>query len=426
MGQRFGLADVNEMRTAHVARALIGRPAISGGRAYVKINAPILECDTKKLSDGIRIIAFLEGLSTEDEQIILALISDGQSMLLLLYLKRRFPERYRHILILCGNFHAFGHFMFGGQESYHDCFTGYFSAKLHKEKVPKLIPDFQNDSYMHTLAHFLELTIGSYSFMVQNVVEPSFDLFLSNPALYETSIENAGGLVMFKFLQNVGTPVLHWLLAGREANGQTCEDLHCLSFHQNRATTHKVNCVMISLLAILSTCATDPTAAAIAKDSCAFSATGKEGSLSFGDRYLEWLNLLQDQRDGKFAAFDKALHYTDHLEALMHVEQAWQTAKNGASPLHDPVRQSTLNAAEVVRKELLAKLGTDLTIPNTHNPFWYTGNPVNLAGGAAMRYRPWEYVQNVAAGLAAGKDRVSLEAWDAFLARMIAEQLFPY
>lgn len=183
---------------------------------------------------------------------------------------------------------------------------------------------------------------------------------------------------------------------------------------------------MISILSLASTAATDPTISEIVKACLAFSPTGHEGSLMYGDRYLEHLNNVQGDRDGKFAAFESALHYTEDLNAMIHVEQVWQMSQLGYSPLHDPVRQSTLNAAEVVRKDVLAKLGTDLTVANEYNPFWHTGNPVKLNSGPARDYRPWEDLIAVASGQTAGKNRVMRESWNAHINRKIRDELFPY
>ena len=237
---KFGFASASDMMTAHMARALIGRPKVAGGRAYVTINPPILDCDTKSLPDGIKIVNFLENLTPEEQALVMGVLSDGQSMMTLCYLKRHYPERYRHVLIICGCFHAFGHFMFGGHESYFDCFTGYFAAKLHKEKVPKVIMNFENDSYMHVLAHLCELTIGGLTYIIHDCKNPPPELFLSNPAMYESVIRHAGGTVLFKYLQNVGIPTLHYLCAGRKADGQRNEDLQCMAYHMFRAGTHKV------------------------------------------------------------------------------------------------------------------------------------------------------------------------------------------
>ena len=45
---------------------------------------------------------------------------DGQLVLLLSYLKKRFPERYKNVLIDGGDFHAFAHMMFGNHERFFD------------------------------------------------------------------------------------------------------------------------------------------------------------------------------------------------------------------------------------------------------------------------------------------------------------------
>ena len=423
--QRCSLSRLGSMNVAQIARAAIGRPNVDGGRSHFRFNAPILNCDTKSHADAVRIVKSFEDLAPDAE--VLICLGDGQSMLQMARLKRKFPDRYRHILIACGNFHAFGHFMFGGHESFFDCFKGYFARLLHKEKVPKLIPDFENDSYMHILEFDLPLAIGTLAYFVSDVMQPPPELFISDPVLYLSLLNHAGGIVSFRFLQNVGVPVLHWLRSGRKSDGDKVEKLHALAFHMNRATTHKVNCVLISLLAMLSTVCTHHKLSGIVRAMVSSSFTGKIGSLVYCDRMAEFLNLLQDERDGKFAAFERSLHFSQDMEAMLHVTQMWTCVEQGDSPLHDPVRQSTLNAAEVVRAELLKKCGSDLTIHEEKNPFWWTGSPVGLSKGSAQSYQPWEYWWQVAEGKATGKQRVHVESADAYIRRVISEeQLFPY
>lgn len=335
--------------------------------------------------------------------------------------KKRFPERYKSFLITCGNFHQFGHFMFGGHESYYDCYSGYFARRvLHKEKVPKHIPDFQNDTYTHILSFDLQLTVGTLKFLTSHVTSPPPQLLFSNPMLYDASILSAGGKVAFKFFQNVGNPVLHWLRAGRSADGDKCEKLHAMGFHMHRSTTHKVNCVLITLLALLSTTAVDPAIADIVKATTSLSITGDV--LIFGDRGLEYLNLLQDMRDGKFAAFERAIHYSPQIAALLHVSQAWEVLQNGDSRLHDPVTQALLNGANAVCSELVAKLGTDLTVPSDVNPFWHTGNTVKA--GTGRSHQPWEDFYRVAKGIVAGKGRRYPAHYASYVQRVLAEHLF--
>ena len=284
--ERFSLDGWSELRTAIVARALLGRPNVCSSRAYLRVNKPILNCDTKSIEDGVRIVNFLEQLDSPlgHRPEVLMCMGDGQSVLLLSYLKRRFPERYRHVLICCGNFHAFGHFLFGGQQSFHDCYTGFWAKKLGREKVPKFIASFEQDSYMHVLALLSEITIGTYTYFMADVTFPPPLLLLDHPDSYYELLENAGAKVAFKFLQFVGVPLLHWVQAGREADGGKCEKLHALAFHMNRATTHKVNYVRIALLALMSTLCVSDGLAEIVRATVAFTITGNVGSLMYGDR----------------------------------------------------------------------------------------------------------------------------------------------
>lgn len=124
----------------------MGRPNISRGRAHIVVNQPIFNCDTKPIADGIRIIGSLEKVNAGadadncSEAAVLITQSDGQSMVeVQCRLKKRHPDRYHHVLITCGNFHEFGHLMFGAHKAFFDCYTGLFVLILGKTKVPKLI-----------------------------------------------------------------------------------------------------------------------------------------------------------------------------------------------------------------------------------------------------------------------------------------------
>ena len=125
-------------------------------------------------------------------------------------------------------------------------------------------------------------------------------------------------------------------------------------------------------LALWSTLATEPRIARIVKELVSLSLTGKVDM--FCDRLLEYLNYMQDLRDGSFAAFEKAIHYSDQIEALLHVGWAWDAAEKGDTPLNDPITQAMLNGAQQVRKTLRSKLGTDLTQPTDTSPLCMAGS----------------------------------------------------
>ena len=65
-----------------------------------------------------------------------------------------------------------------------------------------------------------------------------------------------------------------------------------------------------------------------------------------------------------------------------------------------------LNGAKKLQDKLTKVLGTDLTVPNELNPFWFTGNSCNMAcvgDRDLLRKKPWEYMWKVAAGTSGGK-----------------------
>ena len=110
----------------------------------------------------------------------------------------------------------------------------------------------------------------------------------------------------------------------------------------------------------------------------------------------------------------------------MHVAQAWEVAQNDESSLHDPVTQGLLNGAEVVRAELLAKLGTDLTVQKETNCFWHTGHEVKLTGSTDSRgLQPWEFMKNVSLGTATGLNRGKRQHWRPCVQHIIDRLLFP-
>ena len=109
-----------------------------------------------------------------------------------------------------------------------------------------------------------------------------------------------------------------------------------------------------------------------------FNWLGKDGQAQFADRAMEYINLLQDQRRGKFAAFEHALEFTPHLPALVYTVHALDAADHGESASNDPLRESMITAAEAIRADLVARLGTDLTVPDPTNPLFHTGGAPNV------------------------------------------------
>ena len=111
---------------------------------------------------------------------------------------------------------------------------------------------------------------------------------------------------------------------------------------------------------------------------------------------------------------------------MMHVVHGVEQATEGASSLSDPLRQSTLNAAEVVRADLVSRLGTDLTLADERNPLYKSGGAPNMVRATdCLSHRPWHHLWKVADGIGvSGPGRSSPEAWDKFVDRFVLEMLF--
>jgi hypothetical protein len=80
VGDRFGFKDPSEHMVASVARALAGRPNLVTMKSPLNCNKPILNCDTRRHEDGLRIVGFLETKAGRPDG-VLVLMGDGQSMM---------------------------------------------------------------------------------------------------------------------------------------------------------------------------------------------------------------------------------------------------------------------------------------------------------------------------------------------------------
>lgn len=113
------------------------------------------------------------------------------------------------------------------------------------------------------------------------------------------------------------------------------------------------------------------------------------------------------------------------MRALMHVAHAVEVAEEGESGASDPLRQSTLNAAEVIRKDLRDCLGTDLTVDDPHNPLFHSGcSPNTRDSSESSSHRPSEFLWRVAEGRSTGPGRSKPESWERYVDRFLKERLW--
>ena len=105
------------------------------------------------------------------------------------------------------------------------------------------------------------------------------------------------------------------------------------------------------------------------------------------DRSLEVMNDLQKEHNTGWSLLSSLL-FTSLLQPMLHVYRQWKLAARVGSSDAIGVRASVDNEVDILVELFKAKLGSDLTLPSDSNPFWHTGNAVNMRTGPAKTYRP--------------------------------------
>ena len=123
-----------------IAQVLFGRCQIDpGGPSEFEILEPLMRCDTKSYQDGIKILRWLCSHSPSSVVVDIAL-GDGQSVILLKNLKKRWPRLYARWLIAVGGFHEHAHTMFALNEMFWEALGCRCCAIIGLTMVPKPIP----------------------------------------------------------------------------------------------------------------------------------------------------------------------------------------------------------------------------------------------------------------------------------------------
>ena len=454
---RSGERDVTKLSIEQIARTQAARPQVHTPRTEYTIASPSLNCDTKSHADAIEINDYTDSLSDKPDPaaemlarmypsmpppmqaslcgpiasrmgtVAKILRGDGQSVITMATGKLQNPQSFSKVVDASGSFHAHGHFEFCAVEGFYDIKYGRTATLLNKEKVPKHIQNFENDSFKHADTHIREDLVGTLAFLLLDVTDPPPELLLDDPMEYRRQLVCAGGIACFESMFYAGIPSAHWKLAARSADGEKCTKLEAYSFHAQRSWAHKPVETRVMLISLLASQTTHPKIAEMVKQTAFFSWLGLDGSCVYADQACEFLNLLQDQRRGRFAAFESALEFTPALGLFMHVNKALEEVEVGDREASDPLKAATINAASVIRADLKARLGTDLTVHDDHNPIFRTGGaPNTLRSTASLSHRPYEFIWQVADGRCngAGRGATRPEAWDTYVDRFIQENLW--
>ena len=266
------------------------------------------------------------------------------------------------------------------------------------------------------------MTCGIYSYFLNDVTDPPPELFLRNPNAYVRQLQSATGIVLFWFLRMVGIPVLQWQKAARDGDGQKHEVLHAHMFHACRCWGNKPNCTFTSILALVSYFCTQPKIRDVVHAFSSISLLGRVGMAI--DRVLEYVNMLQQKRMVAHVAFDKALHNTDLLQPMLHVDHAYREAMRQESPGELPVTTSMIFQARAVQDHCLHLAGSDLTIPDPLIHTWYSGNSVPLDAGDYRFRKPWLWLRRVAEGVSVGAGRARAESAAAYVRNAFLHHMF--
>ena len=309
-----GQAPTLQQQAEAVLKAMLGRnhDVELPTQAYITDFAPIFDCNTHSYEDLVRIIAHLEN-QCETTPLVLRVNGDGQSCIFASFLKNKWPQRYKHVLITNGHKHSWGHDMFCGIRIYWRAIFARLAARLGKTRVTDFMKDMSDDNFDDAEDFLSSVAVASTIFLACRVTDPPPKLFFKDPAKYKAMVGNVDGIAILEALQWVALPATEWHRAARECNGERVDELHGLAFHKFRAG-HKVMSRKITLLHLLSTHATAP---AIAKWIRATPSDTWVTYPQYHDAIQEGKNLAQKARN---VSHDMAssLHFTPMQVGLLH------------------------------------------------------------------------------------------------------------
>ena len=103
------LQDDGKLNVEEAVHAILGRKRHRGRPLRIEDLPALMKTNTASLQDGVKIMGHYERYRDRKERPrgkVRASLGDGQSVLLMSYLKRHWPELYKQVLVLGGGFHA--------------------------------------------------------------------------------------------------------------------------------------------------------------------------------------------------------------------------------------------------------------------------------------------------------------------------------
>ena len=235
---------VNQMSLRTLGKALFARRAVDpGGPSEFDILEPIMKCNTMSYADSLKIAAHLTSHSGP-QRIVDVALGDGQSVILLKNMKRRWPLQFASWVVAVGGFHEHAHTMFALNEMFWCCLVCWCLSVMGITKVFRITKDLEHNNYAHVQQAHHAITIAIMAYLVQDVVSPPPSLLLRSPELYLQQVQSATGVVLVHYLQYAGFPILQWQRAAREGDGEKLKKLFAYSHHIFRSVCHKPVCAL--------------------------------------------------------------------------------------------------------------------------------------------------------------------------------------
>lgn len=278
-----------------------------------------------------------------------------------------------------------------------------------------------HDNPKHALDFHRVNVAAITAFLLLDVQNPPPRLLIQDPKAYRGMIRHDGAQAMCSYYFRGGFAVIRWQYSIRSASGRTIT--HCLAyaFHAHRALAYKTKSVYIALTALLGLVCAHPKLVQVLEATCCMSFLGRI-YIAF-DRFIEYVNLLQQKRGTAFRGYDSQLHFTQYLKPLVHVDAAWKEAEGISTGMDDGIAEYLYNDISEMRRKLREAIGSDLTKPSG-NTLWFTGNAVPIDGGDYRERKPDVYQDAVAEGRSVGCGRATRVSWRNFLRDFIEEHTF--
>lgn len=144
---------------------------------------------------------------------------------------RKYPLKHLGVVIGVGPFHSHAHFCFIVVCAYWWCLIHRCCKELGIKKVSPTMMNLENSNFIHAFTVLRVISVAIYAYIIQDVDYPPVEVFLENPEAFEGRVNNAGAIVLLKFLRQAGIPAMQYQRAARQGRGEKLITLFAHTLH---------------------------------------------------------------------------------------------------------------------------------------------------------------------------------------------------